>query len=94
MSAWVSYGRFTDSVLLDVADERARQVEKHGDHTNPRSILEQLNINHPQALGVLTEEVGEVARAINEGDLSNLEVELIQVAAVASAWVENIRRNR
>lgn len=37
-------------------------------------------------LAVLAEEFGEVARAVNELDMSNLEEELIQVAAVALSW--------
>lgn len=41
---------------------------------------------------VLGEEFGEVCRAINDGDLENLREELIQVAAVAVAWVERIDR--
>lgn len=41
-----------------------------------------------QRLAVLVEEVGEVARAMNDG--KGLREELIQVAAVAVAWVEAI----
>jgi NTP pyrophosphatase (non-canonical NTP hydrolase) len=37
---------------------------------------------------VLLEEVGEVARAVLEGDRDNLRDELVQVAAVAWAWLE------
>jgi len=39
-------------------------------------------------LAALVEEVGEVARAVHEGDFDNLAVELVQVAAVAVAWRE------
>jgi NTP pyrophosphatase (non-canonical NTP hydrolase) len=39
-------------------------------------------------LAILTEELGEVARAILEEDEVNLTVELVQVAAVAVAWLE------
>lgn len=50
-------------------------------------------------LGILTEEVGEVAKEVNEihfrcGSFSNLRDELIQVAAVATAWVESIDRKK
>lgn len=41
-----------------------------------------------ERLAVLVEEVGEVARAMNDG--KGLREELIQVAAVAVAWVEAI----
>ena len=39
-------------------------------------------------LAVLVEEVGEVARAILERDPDNLHEELVQIAAVAVAWLE------
>lgn len=38
-------------------------------------------------LTILTEELGEVARAILEGHLSHARHELTQVAAVAVAWI-------
>ena len=37
---------------------------------------------------VLAEECGEVARAVLEQDDANLRAELVQVAAVAVAWLE------
>lgn len=40
---------------------------------------------------VLGEEVGEVARALNERDWDNVPVELIQCAAVCLAWVMSYR---
>lgn len=39
---------------------------------------------------VLGEEVGEVQRALLEGDDLALRVELVQVAAVAVAWLEGL----
>lgn len=39
---------------------------------------------------VLTEESGEVARAVLERDHANLRTELVQVAAVAVAWLEGM----
>lgn len=77
------------SILSDVEAERFRQEELCAlgkfEHT----------CAHPewtdrQRLPVLVEEVGEVARAIQTGDLDNLREELVQVAAVAVAWVEAI----
>jgi NTP pyrophosphatase (non-canonical NTP hydrolase) len=41
-------------------------------------------------LPILTEEVGEVARALCDG--TNLREELVQVAAVALAWVEALEK--
>jgi hypothetical protein len=70
-----------------VADERDRQelLVREGSlvytaaHANCPDVLR---------LAALVEEVGEVARAVHEGDLENLAVELVQVAAVAVAWRE------
>lgn len=41
---------------------------------------------------VLMEEVGEVAHAVLEYDMKNLREELIQVAAVAMAWLETLEK--
>ena len=42
---------------------------------------------------VLSEEAGEVSRAVLERNESDLKKELVQVAAVACAWLENIIKN-
>ena len=39
---------------------------------------------------VLAEECGEVARAVLDADFGNLRDELVQVAAVAVAWLESL----
>ena len=39
---------------------------------------------------ILVEEVGEVAKAVLEGDRANLEDELYDVAQVVVAWLETI----
>src|SRR5258708_56706 len=82
-------------VLWDVVAERRRQDEKFG--LLPPSILP--GKDEWRKLAVLGEEVGEVARAMLETDLGNdtqehVEEELIQVAAVAVAWVEFNRARR
>lgn len=71
----------TNIVLLDIKAERARQDRKFGDQTGHSDLF--WNV-------VLGEEVGEVATALVENDLDNLRDELIQVAAVAVAWAENL----
>ena len=57
-------------------------------------------------LSILAEEFGEVARAVTEDNpakerlyshealVENIEVELIQCAAVCVAWIESIRRRK
>lgn len=79
-------------VFIEIINERKRQMKLWGkQHFEDQS----------RWLGILTEEVGEVAEAVNEtvlknankrhkGGLENIRKELIQVAAVAVAAVEDI----
>jgi len=92
-----------DSVFENIAAERQRQEDKWGGRENPNSILPRPNSAAAQhaKLSVLVEEVGEVANAILETPLSgaghralfdaqlHLREELVQVAAVAVAWLES-----
>lgn len=67
-----------------IRDERDRQDKKWGtQRKQPDTIW----------LAILVEEVGEAAEAILEGpgDMRDLETELVQVAAVATAWIEAIQ---
>lgn len=61
-----------------VREERSRQDKKWGPEC-PQPL---------QMVSVLTEELGEVARAVNDGDAQNLEDELVQVAASARKFYE------
>ena len=75
--------------------ERDRQDDKFG--FDPPSILP--GEDEWRKLAVLAEEFGEVANALLETDFGNdtqahVEEELIQVAAVAVAWVEFNRKRR
>lgn len=71
------------SILNSIVDERVRQDEKWGDQSE-----------HPATFwyAVLGEEVGEVANAILHEDAGAVKKELIQVAAVAVAWLEAMER--
>jgi len=78
-------------VLDDITAERKRQDEKWGVQ----------NMHDFEHISILTEEVGEAAKAANEanfttgstrGDYSHLRKELIQVAAVAVDHVQAIDR--
>jgi hypothetical protein len=74
------------AILAAVEAEVARAHAKHGD----RSIL---NPAMPDAvrLPVLVEEVGEVAKAmLEDATATELQAELIQVAAVALTWAEAV----
>lgn len=78
------------TVLKEVLEERDRQDKKWGEQNHVDTIWN----------AILGEEVGDVAEQVLAGvfdwpiDLTKLEAELIQVAAVAVAWVQCIRRNR
>jgi hypothetical protein len=46
------------------------------------------DVSEPVKVAVLAEECGEVARAVLDRDCAALKRELVQVAAVAVAWLE------
>ena len=68
-----------------VQAERARQDAKWGP---PDASTYALKL---ELVAVLTEECGEVARAVLEQDRDNLRTELVQVAAVAQKFWEALR---
>ncbi len=68
------------SILLDISEERFQQDIKWGQDFDGR--------HHAYWLTILTEEIGEAARAILEHDLVNLREELVQSAAVIVSWLE------
>lgn len=70
-----------EKILKEVKEERDRQDRKFGEQ--PRSLTPSLYIP------VLGEEFGEVCRAAIEGDSKNYRTELIQLAAVAVAAIED-----
>ena len=71
-----------ESVLDLIRAERMRQDSKWGEQ------------NHSDLywLGILVEEVGELAKAIIENDGENGVKELVQTAAVCVAWMDAIKR--
>jgi NTP pyrophosphatase (non-canonical NTP hydrolase) len=80
------------SIYAEIAQERHRANEKHG----PQA-MEALPITAFLRYTILAEEVGEVAKEFNEAaarggqvDLQAMRGELIQVAAMAAAWAEQI----
>ena len=88
-------GPVLSGLTLDaVQAEAARAYLRHGRH----SMLGGAN-SESDRLAILTGEVGEVARELNEYRLGNLDGddwksrrvrELIQVAAMALSWVEHL----
>jgi NTP pyrophosphatase (non-canonical NTP hydrolase) len=77
MSVWEGIMfNLTNRIIYDLTEERKRQNNMH-------NYFEQSD-----RMAILTEEVGEVAKALLDGD--GLREELIQVAAVAIRWVEEL----
>lgn len=67
------------------------RVRAHAKHSANGNSMEDRHWTDQQWLPVLVEEVGEVAKCLCEGLApSDLRKELIQVLAMASAWVDAI----
>jgi len=73
--------------LIDL--ERSRQFDKWGGpHAWGDGDCSSPAVEDIVKVAVLSEESGEVARAVLDADIDQLRTELIQVAAVAVAWLE------
>lgn len=95
------YFDFSTQVYSDVDDERARAHKKHGAKGNSR---EDAHWTNNEWLPILMEEVGEAAHELtydaksvftdNQLEAKRIELrkELVQVAAMACAWIEAIDR--
>ena len=70
------------AALLDVQYERGLQDSRFGEQNHPNEKF----------YTILGEEFGEVGKAILDGDKGNLRDELVQVAAVAVAFIEMLDR--
>jgi hypothetical protein len=82
MHGWAPYG--------DVHRERIRAHAKHGANGNSR---ENASWDDSEWLAILVEEVGEVAHELTYDATdrkTNLRKELVQVAAMACAWIDAI----
>ena len=73
------------AIYQEIEQERIRQDAFHG---QPRP--DQHRHGHYTWNAILGEETGEVSRALLEDDIPALRKELIQTAAVITAWVELI----
>jgi NTP pyrophosphatase (non-canonical NTP hydrolase) len=70
----------------EILDARRKAHEKHGDNS-----IEGLASQDPSWLTILVEEVGEVAQQLTyDHDRSGLRSELVDVLAVASAWLASL----
>jgi hypothetical protein len=78
-------------IAAAITAERGRQRElwQH-DHGWGRGDCSSPFVPEPVKVAVLTEECGEVARAVLARSEPDLRRELVQVAAVAVAWLEGL----
>lgn len=78
---------YESDIWFTVVNERRRQDKLKADGKFAWTCADK-TIHNDVKLKVLAEEFGEVARALCESDTDNLRTELVQVAAVAVAWLE------
>lgn len=75
--------------IFDATEERVRAHAKHVD--SPAGSREQTPWNDPLWLPIIVEEVGEIARALNDAEpLGRLRDEVIQAAAMCLAYADAI----
>lgn len=80
-----------DEIWRAVLAERERQAAKWANtHTWGMGDCSSGDVPAAVKAAVLSEECGEVSRAVLDRDTDNLKTELVQVAAVAVAWLEGI----
>ena len=72
---------YFDDAIEEIRQERTRQILKWGD----RRML-----SNWTWIAVISEEVGEIAEAMLKGKLPDIHYEIVHVAAVAVAWLEDI----
>ena len=81
--------QFFNNLCREVWAERLRQTKLWGTEAFQTRASGNPGYNRSKCI-VLTEEIGEVAKAVLEEDSENLREELIQVTAVAMAWLETL----
>lgn len=80
-----------DEVYALIGAERDRQAAKWaGAHAFGSGDCSSLSVDPFVKVAVLVEETGEVARACFDGAPGDLQTELVQLAAVAVAWLESM----
>lgn len=75
----------------DLVRELERQLELKASGKFPYTC-EDDGLTDGERLAILVEEVGEVARAMQDHNLDNFREEIIQVAAIAVSWLAGMYR--
>lgn len=96
-----------DGISGEIWDERCQQIDKHGDQPHPDGTsavawaesvrVAKLSCRMGAALGIITwsDILGEeMAEAFASEDPEALRAELVQVAAVAVAWIQDLDNRR
>ena len=82
-----------EEVWLAILNERVRQGQQwEAPHGWGRGDCSSPDVPAIVKAAVLSEEAGEVSRAVLERDDEALRAELVQVAAVAVAWLEGMEK--
>ncbi|MEV7867447.1 NUDIX hydrolase [Streptomyces sp. NPDC088124] len=95
----------TRQVLAEIADERRRQDDKFGEQNHPAGTGQHPETVDADVARMACQQAAEggyldwmhilreeVAEAFAESDPARLRAELVQVAAVATAWIESLDR--
>ena len=82
--------RRADAFALVYAERERQHAKWSGGHAWGAGDCSSEAVPEPVKATVLLKEVGEVARAVLERDVDQLRTELVQVAAVAVAWLEGL----
>ena len=80
-----------EAIWLAILAERQAQAKKWNTHHDwGFGDCSNNQVAPITKVAVLSEETGEVARAVLENNNEQLKIELVQVAAVAVAWLESL----
>lgn len=76
---------------LPYSDVHRERIRAHAKHDAQGHSVERATWEDSRWLPILTEELGEVARCLcDDSSRSHLREELIQLAAMATAWIDAI----
>ena len=76
------------NLWVEILTGRAKAHQKHGANS-----IEAIPADDPRWLSILVEEIGEVAHAMTYDSgqtIDDIRAELVDVAAVATAWIDSI----
>jgi NTP pyrophosphatase (non-canonical NTP hydrolase) len=92
------YELFTNYILLVTKSELLirREILRQLDLQQAgkfQHVAFDVGCSNETRLAMLVEEIGEVARALQDNNWKNLKEEIVQVAAIATSWVARLEEN-